>query len=357
MTTTLTIEDLMYELPEGMIATAPANPRSSAKMLVIDGENYLHKRVAELPNFIERGSVLVVNETSVMPARFFAKRIDSGGKVEGLFLQQDDSCWNVMLKSNGKLREGIVIEIIDGVQLKLLRKVEKNWLCECSDSRSALDILTDNGSTPIPPYIIGARGDLQTDDYIDRINYQTVYADLQQCRSVAAPTAGLHFDAELLDAIQADGIQVVSVTLDVGAGTFKGIETSRIEDHEMHEERWFVSQNSLDVIRKTVSDNRKIIAVGTTSVRTLESLPDIGSWPESGGLSGNTKLMITPPYRFQLVDGILTNFHLPKSTLLALVAAKIGIDKMKSAYAEAISSGYRFYSYGDAMFIPPDLVK
>ena len=324
-------------------------------MLVVEQDENSHHVVSDLPALLPDGAMLVVNETSVLPARFVTHRVDSGGRVGGLFLEQlDDGSWFVMLKSNGKLRAGVVLELISGANLTLSGREGANWICTCDDARPATAILIEDGVTPLPPYILRARGEEVFADAQDKEWYQTIYADPSQNLSVAAPTAGLHFDTQLLDRLDAAGIQRVPVTLHVGAGTFKAIETERIEDHRMHEEAWEVCQDSLDAIKKAKSEDRPVIAVGTTSVRTLESLPPMSEWPTKSGLRGLTQLMITPPYDFSVVDGMLTNFHLPKSTLLALVAAMIGIDKLRSSYAEAIQSEYRFYSYGDAMFIPPN---
>ena len=350
MSTSLSLEDLEYELPQERIATHPVSPRSSAKLLVVEGKEFLHRLVSDLPLLLPKGALLVVNETAVLPARFVARRAETGGKVEGLFLKQKGEMWEVMLKSNGKLREGIVLTLPNGDALTLAQRVAKNWNCYCSSPTNAIEILQQIGLTPIPPYILSARGGENTDESFDRAHYQTVFADPEQAHSVAAPTAGLHFDEELLVSLEQGGFERVPVTLHVGAGTFKGIETATIEEHEMHEESWEVGQSTLDAIRQAKKEGRAVIAIGTTSVRTLESLPQIDKWPQSGGLSGETRLMITPPYAFKVVDGMLTNFHLPKSTLLTLVAAMLGIEKLKSAYAEAIANEYRFYSYGDAMF-------
>ena len=350
MTRSLTIADLEYDLPEGLIATRPVTPRSSAKLLVVDSDELEHKHVLDLPALLPENALLVVNETAVLPARFKTTRVDTGGKGEGLFLSQDDVFWVVMLKSNSKLREGIVLELGNGVQLELVERNGKHWKCVCNDTRPVDVVLQAVGMTPIPPYILSARGDKTISDSDDRERYQTVYASMAQAKSVAAPTAGLHFDAALLDALSEKGIELAPVTLHVGEGTFKGIETDTIEAHEMHEEMWEVRQSTLDAIRESKQAGRHVIAIGTTSVRTLESLPPVETWPETGGLAGETRLMITPPYDFKVVNGMLTNFHLPKSTLLTLVAAMIGIDRLKSAYAEAIEKEYRFYSYGDAMF-------
>ena len=354
MISTLTIEDLVYDLPSKLIATKPASPRSSAKMLVVKSDSNEHRIISDFPAVVPSESLIVFNETSVLPARFIARRVESGGRVEGLFLKElEDGSWMVMLKSNGKLRPRIKLELLSGVQLTLGDREGMNWICTCNDSRNASEVLADNGLVPIPPYILRARGEEHFADSQDKQWYQTVYADPKQNQSVAAPTAGLHFDEALLDRLDNAGVHRVPVTLNVGAGTFKAIETERIEDHQMHEENWSVSQESLDMIKKAKAEDRPVIAIGTTSVRTLESLPPIAEWPSSGGLAGSTRLMISPIYDFRLVDGLLTNFHLPKSTLLALVAAMIGIDKLRFTYEEAIRLGYRFYSYGDAMFIPP----
>ena len=357
MIATLTIEDLTYDLDRDRIATRPASPRSSAKMFVVHPETNTHRIISDLPELLPEDALLVVNETSVLPARFITRRIESGGRVEGLFLEQrDDGAWLVMFKSNGKLRSGIELELLQGSgeRLTLCDRDGANWICTCDDPRSAREVLTESGITPLPPYILRARGDDIIADEQDMEWYQTVYADPEQNKSVAAPTAGLHFDELLLSRLDEISIQRVPVTLHVGAGTFKPIDAERIEDHQMHEEQWLVGQDSLDIIKEAKSEGSPVIAVGTTSVRTLESLPPIEEWPTTGGLHGSTRLMITPPYDFRLVDGMLTNFHLPKSTLLALVAAMIGIERLRATYEEAIQSGYRFYSYGDAMFIPPN---
>jgi S-adenosylmethionine:tRNA ribosyltransferase-isomerase len=258
-----------------------------------------------------------------------------------------------MLKSNGKLRDGICLQLSPEIELVLFKRVDAHWLCACSDNRSASEILQEVGTTPIPPYIVRARCGDTVQDAIDRKQYQTIFADASQCESVAAPTAGLHFDEKLLAELEQEGFERVPVTLHVGAGTFKGIETDEIADHQMHFEKWSVSQSSLDSIKRAKEEGRPIIAVGTTSVRTLESLPPMAEWPDEDGLRGSTDLMIVPPYAFSLVDGLVTNFHLPKSTLLTLVAAKVGIDKLHQVYEHAISFDYRFYSFGDAMFILP----
>ena len=335
-----------------MIATHPVTPRSSAKLLVV-GEPNEHVKVHNLPSHLPKRCVLVINETSVVPARFVGHRKDTNGKVSGLYLHHlGNNTWEVMLKSGSKLLEGISVVLREGIELTLHSKQGSHWICACSDDRHPAEVLEEVGLTPLPPYIIKARTDETQDDPEDRRRYQTVYADSSQSQSVAAPTAGLHFDEELLEQLEANGATIAKVTLHVGAGTFKPINCEQLEDHPMHEESWFVSNETLSMLKEAKLEGIPIIAVGTTSVRTLESLPNLDSWDGESNLSGKTSLMISPPYHSKLVDGMLTNFHLPKSTLLALVSAYIGLEKMHQVYGEAIESGYRFYSFGDAMYIP-----
>ena len=349
---TITVHDLDYHLPDGMIATHPVTPRSSAKLLIVGNPNE-HVHVSDLPSFLPERCVLVINETSVVPARFVGCRKDTSGKVSGLYLNHlGSNTWEVMLKSGSKLQEGMSIVLQEGIELTLQSKNGSHWLCSCSDTRHPAEVLEEVGLTPLPPYIIKARADQKQDDVEDRKRYQTVYADASQSQSVAAPTAGLHFDEALLEQMERNGATIAKVTLHVGAGTFKPIECEHLEDHPMHEESWFVSKETLNVLKRAKLEGIPVIAVGTTSVRTLESLPHLDSWDGNSNLSGDTSLMISPPYQSKIVDGMLTNFHLPKSTLLVLVSAYIGLEKMHQVYEEAIESGYRFYSFGDAMFIP-----
>jgi S-adenosylmethionine:tRNA ribosyltransferase-isomerase len=353
MSEALAVADLDYDLPARLIATEPARRRSDARLLLLDRGGVLrgHHVVRDLPMLLQPGDLLVVNETAVLPARFIGRRADSGGRVEGLFLSQEASGgWVVLLQSNGRLRVGAVVEL-GGVELRLDEKRQGSWVCTCSADADAEVVLGEIGSTPLPPYIRRAREERVFDDGEDRRRYETVYADPLQRRSVAAPTAGLHFDQPLLQALDDRGIARAAITLHVGAGTFRPITADRIEDHRMHSEAWAVSQRALDAIATAREEGRRVIAVGTTVVRALESLPPLPSWPNSGGLCGVTELLIAPPWEFRLIDGLLTNFHLPRSTLLALVAAMIGIQPLRAAYAAAIAANYRFYSYGDAMLI------
>jgi len=357
----ISVDELDYHLPPGLIATRPAEPRDSARMLVLwrSNERLEHRQVRDLPEYLLAGDSMVFNTTKVLPARFFGRRA-TGGKVEGLYLEQveadDGNCtWLVMLKAGGRLVPGDQIDLLDhdggksAVSLELLRKQDADWWVSRKGGADTPSVLHRIGHTPLPPYIIKARGSDLSDDEVDRRWYQTVYADASRAGSVAAPTAGLHFTDNLLSRIAAMGVQRIDVTLHVGPGTFKPVTAATLAEHPMHAESFEVTGHNLE---KLSTRPGRVIAVGTTSVRTLESLPD--PLPENcGGLRGTTDLLIAPPHEFRLVDGMLTNFHLPRSTLLALVAAMVGLDRLKAVYQQAIDRGYRFYSYGDAMLILP----
>lgn len=382
----LRTDELEYELPERLIATKPAEPRDAARMLVVHlGRDELeHRHVRELPEFLRAGDVLVFNTSAVAPARLIGARADTGGRMEGLFLDEiAPGVWRVMLKSNGRLGEGTRMSLFNhageasGEEIELIERDEECWIVRVMSGGETMVVLDRVGRTPLPPYILRARGDAAIADALDRRWYQTVYADSSQRHSVAAPTAGLHFTPELLGAIDAKGVERLSIALHVGPGTFKPVAAETLEAHQMHTERFEISPA---VMRRLVSQqsavgNRqsgdephtanaecrmpsadgasRIIAVGTTTVRTLESLPSPLPEVRDGPYRAETDLLIAPPYRFKLVDGMLTNFHLPRSTLLALVGAMVGLDRLKAIYAEAVRREYRFYSYGDAMLILP----
>lgn len=356
------VDELDYDLPDDRIATRPMEPRDAARMMVVsrEGELIEHAQVRDLPRFLRAGDCLVFNDTAVCPARLVGHRADTGGRVEGLYLEPArDDLWRCLLRSNGKLRTGQVIELLGpdetptGDAITLVARDEEAWLARPVGDDPTETILDRSGRTPLPPYILKARHDgTPGDDEADRAWYQTVYADLARRRSVAAPTAGLHFTDDLLRRIEAAGVERARVTLHVGAGTFQPIKTDRVEDHPMHAEWFDVTAGMVRAIADAKRRGGRIIAVGTTTVRTLESLPaSLRENPEDH--AGSTNLLIAPPHAFRWVDGMLTNFHLPRSTLLALVGAMIGLDRLKSLYAEAVRTGYRFYSYGDAMLILP----
>lgn len=377
--------ELDYDLPEGVIATRAAEPRDSARMLVLsrsDPAFLVHARVSDLATYLHAGDTLVFNRTRVLAARLIATNSTTGGKVEGLFLHESPDHpghWRVLIKAR-RARPGSVLTLLDtsdhpsDVVLTLVERVEDEeggWLASVTSGANPVEpgaspsILARVGRTPLPPYILAARrahGE-GVPDQADRERYQTVYAS-EQSGSVAAPTAGLHFTPVLLDTLERAGVRSEEVVLHVGTGTFRPVETESLLDHPMHREWCSMSPETCARIAATrlAGAPSRVIAVGTTTVRTLESYathPEAGSglWPPSI----DTRLLITPGHRFRWVDGMLTNFHLPRSTLLALVAAALelpaypgsGIRRVKEAYAIAIREGYRFYSYGDAMLILP----
>ncbi|MCB9848473.1 MAG: tRNA preQ1(34) S-adenosylmethionine ribosyltransferase-isomerase QueA [Phycisphaeraceae bacterium] len=366
-------DELDYELPPRLIACRPAEPRDSARLMVLsrsEPDRMEHRTVAELPALLEPGDLLVRNRTWVHPARLSARRTDTGGRVEGLYLDQCDppDRWLAMLKSNGRLRAGTSIEFLDahgaetGVTATLEAKLDDHWRLAIDastiDPKNAAAALERVGATPLPPYIARRRHSEGIDipDEADRAWYRTIDAlpAMNARGSVAAPTAGLHFTEQLLERIDSMGVRRADVLLHVGMGTFKPIETATVGEHPMHTERYAVSADAVAKLRQAHAQDRRIIAVGTTSARTLESLPlDLSAIKE--GVESETSILIEPGHAWRHAGALLTNFHLPRSTLLAMVAALLpeGIDRLRSHYGEAIARGYRFYSYGDAMLILP----
>lgn len=335
-----------FTLPENLIAATPLEKRDGARMLVVDEHGKLaHKQISNLTDVLRAGDVLVLNDTSVLPARIYAKRGEA--KVELLLHQEVEPCvWLSFAKPGKRLRLGDAVELTGGHAIKVLEKLD--------DGQVKLDIglsfpqlteyLNIHGQVPLPPYIQKQRAA----ERLDKTRYQTVYSDVSKQRSVAAPTAGLHFTDDLLAACKAKGVQIAKVTLHVGAGTFLPVKAENTKDHIMHYEHWQVDEAAANIINNAKEQGGRVIAVGTTSVRTLESAAKAGR-VQAG--SGNTNLFITPGYEFQIVDVMLTNFHLPKSTLFMLVSAFSGLDVMQKAYSAAIKENYRFFSYGDACLL------
>ncbi len=354
----LATEELDYPLPPELIATRPAHPRDAARMMVVSrsGDRIEHACVRDLPDFLRAGDAMVFNTTAVTPARFQGRRAGTGGRVEGLFVEHaGPQQWVVMLRSNGRLHAGDRIELLDRDgdesphRLELIEPHTEGWTVAVHGPPDVLDRV---GLTPLPPYILKARDGAEIADDLDRAWYQTVYADPAQRRSVAAPTAGLHFTDDLLARLGASGVGRIDVTLHVGPGTFRPITAPTLAGHVMHGEHYSVAPGAIAALQST---GGRIIAVGTTTVRTLESLPDPLPAAASldGPIRGCTRLLIAPPYEPRNFAGLLTNFHLPRSTLVALVGAVVGLDRLKAIYAEAAQRRYRFYSYGDAMLILP----
>jgi S-adenosylmethionine:tRNA ribosyltransferase-isomerase len=345
-------DDLDYHLPAELIATTPAARRDEARLLVAQraGDAVEHRHVRDLPALLQPGDVLVINDTKVLPARFEAVRLGTGGCVEGLFLEtRDNQRWHVLLESRGRLQPGerIGIGLPELGQLELLeRQPDGSWFAALDSELDTEPLLDQVGAMPLPPYIRKQRGAETPEQAADRHRYQTVYASATG--AVAAPTAGLHFTDALLGALRDAGIEIARLTLHVGMGTFQPVRADTLDDHDMHSERFAVPGETLDALRRARAEGRRIVPVGTTCVRALESLPD--PLPE-GDYAAVTRLLIQPGFTFRWTDALMTNFHLPRSTLLALVAALTGLDRLKQLYAIAIAERYRFYSYGDAMLV------
>jgi len=345
-------ESLNYELPEELIAQKPADKRTGSRLLALDRATgkMTDRTFPDILDYIKPGDCLVLNDTKVLAARFFARR-KTGAKLEGLFLEEiGDSKWKVMLKNSRKIKLGETIDLIgkDGEAFCEVIASERfddgKWLLEVSAEGSVEEVLAQTGYPPLPPYI--KRGDDRQKAEEDFSRYQTVYA--KTAGAVAAPTAGMHFTTELMDKLKQAGVKIAYVTLHVGAGTFKPVTVEDLADHPMHSERYSLDAENAGIINSCKSAGGKVIAVGTTSVRTLEAIAASG---ELKADQGSTKLFIQPGYEFKAVDTIITNFHLPKSTLIALVGAFAGMDFIMKAYSHAIEEKYRFYSYGDSMII------
>jgi S-adenosylmethionine:tRNA ribosyltransferase-isomerase len=353
----LTPDELDYELPPERIARRPAEPRDHSRLLVLDratGERR-HLHFFDLPSLLTPGDLLVVNDTRVLPARFFVRR-ETGGQLEGLYLRTgNEGEWWVMLKGAGRVKAGERLAFDAGGHALMLgdRLDETTWSARCEPDEPAADVLAKHGMIPLPPYIVGARemddaGDsTAAPEENDVADYQTVYA--RRPGAVAAPTAGLHFTDDLIGRLRTAGVTMMSLTLHVGAGTFAPVTAPTLAEHRMHGEEFGLPDDVAAAVAATKAAGRKVIAVGTTVVRVLETCADAKGNLRAG--RGVTRLLIEPPYRFKAVDQLITNFHLPRSTLPALVFAFAGRERTLEAYREAISMEYRFYSYGDAMFV------
>jgi S-adenosylmethionine:tRNA ribosyltransferase-isomerase len=370
----MNVDDFDFDLPDASIAQDPPEERGGSRLLVLHrAGGFEHTTFANLAERLVPGDLLVVNNTRVFPARLLGRRVPSGGGVECLLLGQlptsnsqlprnlesaahpnpgsripDPGLWDALVHSGQKLKPGaeMVFERdevrIDGEVVAMHFQGRRTIRLRTDHPGGLADAIDRIGHIPLPPYI--KRGDSVS----DKDRYQTVYA--RERGSVAAPTAGLHFTAGQLDALAARGIERVEVTLHVGYGTFKPVRADRVEDHVVDPEHFSVTPDAAAALTRARRERRRIIAVGTTTVRTLESLT-IGADGDVAAASGETSLFIRPGHRFQLVDGMITNFHLPRSSLLMLVAALAGRERILDAYREAVDKGYRFYSYGDAMLI------
>ena len=355
--------ELDYDLPPDRIAIRPAEPRDHSRLMVVHRASgqVEHRRFFELPEYLRAGDLIIVNDTRVIPARLELRK-STGALVPGLFLAEKEiGRWEVMLKTRGRVKPGD--ELVGGqndYRFLLESRVvgEKGiWMARVTPPDPAPVVLSVIGGVPLPPYIekqrAQSRSPLLDSADVDRRSYQTVYA--RQGSSLAAPTAGLHFTNELLARIDAMGVHRAAVDLEVGLGTFLPVETPTLEEHRMHVEEYSIPLQTVAAIRNQRAGRGRIIVVGTTAVRTLEAgasqILDTSNPPTA--IRGATDLKIAPGYTFRLTDILLTNFHLPRSTLIALVGALAGIDRLKQLYALAIRENYRFYSYGDAMLILP----
>ena len=338
--------DFDYELPEELIAQHPAAQRDHSRLLVMDKNTGAveHRVFRDIVNYLHAGDVLVLNNTKVIPARIFGVKEGGTAKIEVLLLKRDDdlpNTWEVLVHPGKRAKVGTVIDFGEG-------RLKGEVIANTSAGRKVTfhfdgifeEILEELGTMPLPPYI--------HEQLEDQNRYQTVYAKVDG--SAAAPTAGLHFTTELLEMLRQNGVEIEEVLLHVGLGTFKPVSEEDIEDHEMHSEYYEISQETADRINKAKAEGRRIISVGTTSTRALESAAKDGRL-QAG--SGWTNIFIYPGYKWQIIDGLITNFHLPKSTLMMLVSALSTREHILAAYKEAVAQRYRFFSFGDAMFINP----
>jgi S-adenosylmethionine:tRNA ribosyltransferase-isomerase len=336
--------DFNFNLPQSLIAQHPTKERTSSRLLALDKKTGQTQDLhfPDIVNFLNKGDLLVFNNTQVIPARLYGKKA-TGGKVE-VFIERllNDNSAIAFLKTSKKPRLGIPIYFGDLIIKPTARK-GMFYLVETQDKASLTELMDKHGHMPLPPYI------QRSDELDDKDRYQTVYA--KEKGAVAAPTAGLHFDESLLQKIKDKGVNSAYVTLHVGAGTFQPVKTDSINDHIMHKEWLQVSSDVAELVKQTKAKGNKVIAVGTTAVRCLETAASTGDSGEIYAYTGDTNIFIYPGYEFKIVDSLLTNFHLPESTLIMLVSAKCGRTNTLKAYQHAIESKYRFFSYGDAMFI------
>lgn len=344
------LSDFDYELPEELIAQMPADKRENSRMLVLNRDSHTleHKHFYDIVDLIEPDSLLVLNDTKVLPARLRGHK-ETGANIEIFLLKQTvEDCWDVLIKPSKRVKPGTIVKVSDELSVEVLERLEDDgeWSVRLLFEGDVLDVLHRNGNIPLPPYI---ERKMQSDDLkkLDFERYQTVYA--RDEGSVAAPTAGLHFTQDILKKLADKGVEIKYVTLNVGLGTFRPVKCENVLEHKMHSEAFEISEDTACAVNNAKREGRKIIAVGTTTVRTLETAYQ--QFGEVKACRSASELFIYPPYEFKLVDNLITNFHLPKSTLLMLVSALAGKEFIFEAYREAIAQKYRFYSYGDCMYI------
>ncbi|MDR1915761.1 MAG: tRNA preQ1(34) S-adenosylmethionine ribosyltransferase-isomerase QueA [Synergistaceae bacterium] len=340
------IESYAWDIPEALIAQNPTDKRDNSRLMRVSRAqgDIDHRHFSDLPSLLRSGDLLVLNDTRVFRARVPAKKIPGGASVEIFFLSPtgDPNVWNALVRPGRRLPPGASVELPDGRIIDIVDRLDDSTrLVRIPRDISSQELFENYGQIPLPPYIKSSAEDDE--------RYQTVYSDRLKNRSVAAPTAGLHFTQNLLDELKCNGIDHEFITLDVGIGTFRPIKTRDIRDHVMHSEKCAIEPRAADRINSARADGRRIVAVGTTVARTLESFAEDSGYLRSG--ERTTDIFISPGYRFKVPDALITNFHLPRSTLLLLVSAFAGYELMMSAYAEAVDKEYRFFSFGDVMLI------
>ena len=343
------VSDFDYDLPEELIAQTPSDKRDECKMMVLDKatQQIEHKHFFDIVDYLDENCILVLNNTKVIPARLFGYK-ETGALIE-IFLLKDkgNKQWEALIKPSKRIKEGTIVKIADCLSAKAIENLgDGKWIVELIYDGILYEILDKVGNIPLPPYIERKMTDDERKS-LDFERYQTVYAKNEG--SVAAPTAGLHFTQEILEKLEKKGVEIAYVNLTVGLGTFRPVKCENILDHKMDTEEFEISQETADKINEAKAKGKKLVAVGTTSVRTLETA--FQQFGEIKACKSASQLFIYPPYEFKVVDNLITNFHLPKSTLLMLVSALEGKDFIFEAYSEAIKEKYKFYSYGDCMLL------
>lgn len=337
------LSDFDYELPEELIAQTPIKTRDQSRLMVLDKKTgeVVHKHFYDIKSELHKGYVLVLNDTKVIPARLIGTKEDTGAVIELLLLKDlGNNIWECLSRPAKRLKVGTIVTFQDKLKAEIVEKKEEGIVhVKLLYEGILMEILDELGMMPLPPYI--------HEKLEDKDRYQTVYA--KNIGSAAAPTAGLHFTEELLEEVKSMGVEIVFVTLHVGLGTFRPVEEENILEHHMHTEFYQMNKEVADQLNKAKKEGRKIYAVGTTSTRTLETI--MHKYHEFRECSGNTDIFIYPGFKFMAIDGLITNFHLPKSTLLMLVSALSSREIILNAYKEAVKEKYRFFSFGDAMFI------
>lgn len=342
------LEEFDYILPENLIAQFPAQKRDMSKMMVLNRntKDILHKHFCDITEFLTDNDLVVMNNTKVIPARLYAKK-DTGALIEIFLVREiEKDIWIALIKPSKRVKEGLVLVVSDELSVEILKKDDDKWHVRLIYDGNIFEVLDKVGNIPLPPYI---ERKLTSDEYknLDFDRYQTVYAKREG--AVAAPTAGLHFTNEIIEKLEKQGTKHCFVTLNVGLGTFKPVKCENILEHKMDSESFEITQETADIINEAKAKGKNIVAVGTTTVRTLETV--MNKYGKIIPVKDSSELFIYPGYQFKIVDKLITNFHLPKSTLLMLTSAFAGKDYVFKAYEEAIKNNYRFYSYGDCMFI------